>query len=76
MHEIEKKWLKDFFWSIMKVTFNKKIYNMSYGLPILGFRSVRVENWDFLKKESQNFKTSFQFEFLWIPSKTVTSLHI
>ena len=29
-----------------------------------------LENWDFLKKDSQDFKNSFQFGFLWIPSKT------
>ena len=71
MHEIQKLfWPKDFFWSIMKVTFTKNIRNMSQGPPNPGFRSVRVENWDFLKKDSQDFKNSFQFGFLWIPSKT------
>ena len=35
-----------------------------------GFRYLILENWDFLKKDSQNFKNSFQFGFLWIPSKT------
>ena len=53
-----------------KVTFSKNICNMSQGPPNPGFRSVRVENWDFLKKDSQDFKNSFRFGFLWIPSKT------
>ena len=53
VHEIQKKnWPKDFFWSIMKVTFTENIRNMSQGQPNPGFRSVRVENWDFLKKAS------------------------
>ena len=45
VHEIQKFfWLKDFFWSIMKMTFTKKISNMSQGLPNAEFRAVRVEN--------------------------------
>ena len=47
------------------------IYNniakKSQGLPNPWFRSVKVENWDFLKKDSQDFKNSFQFRFPWIP---------
>ena len=71
MHEIQKKfWSKDFFWSIRKVPFTKNISNMCQGPRNPGFRSVRVQNWDFLKKDSQDFKNSFQFGFLWIPSKT------
>ena len=71
VHEIQKLfWPKDFFWSIMKMTFKNNIANMSQGPPNPGFRSVKVENWDFLKKDSQDFKNSFQFGFLWIPSKT------
>ena len=66
MHEIQKF----FFWSIMKMTFTENIPNMSQGPPNPGFRSVKVENWDFLKKDSQDFKNSFQLGFLWIPSKT------
>jgi hypothetical protein len=54
---------KTTFWSIMKLTFNKKKFNMSQGLPNPGFRAVRVENWDFLKKDSQDFKNSFEFGF-------------
>ena len=60
LHEIQIFfWPKDFFWSIMKMTFQKKIPNMSQGPPNPGFMSVRVENWDFLKKDSQDFKKSF-----------------
>ena len=44
--------------------------NMSQGLLNSGSRSVSVENWDLLKKDSQDFKNSFQFGFLWLPSKT------
>ena len=49
------------------MTFTKTI---AKGLPNPGFRSVKVENWDFLKKDLQDFKISFQHGFLWIPSKT------
>ena len=71
VHEIQNIfWLKDFFWSIMKMSFKKNIYNMSQGPPNPGFRSVRVQNWDFFKKDSQDFKNSFQYGFLWIPCKT------
>ena len=60
VHGIQKHFLaKGFFWSIMKMTFQKKIPNMSQGPPNSGFRSVRVENWDFLKKDSKDFKKSF-----------------
>ena len=48
----------------MKMTLIKNIPNMSQGLPNPEFRSVRVENGDFLKKDSQDFKNSFQFGFL------------
>ena len=63
-------WPKDFFWSVMKMTFTKNIPNMSQDPPNPGFRYLNLENWDFLKKDSQDFKNSFQFGFLWIPSKT------
>ena len=52
----------------MMMTFSKNIANMSQDLPNPGFRSVKVENWDFLKKESQTLKNSLQFGFLWIPT--------
>ena len=55
---------KDFFWSVMKMTFTKNIPNMSQGPPNPGFRYLNLENWDFLKKDSQDFKNSFQFGFL------------
>ena len=45
-------WPKHFFWSIMKITFKKNITIMSQGPPNPGFRSVKVENWDFLLKDS------------------------
>ena len=48
----------------MKIEYTKNIANMSKGPPNPGFRSVKVENWDFLKKDSQDFKNSFQFRFL------------
>ena len=47
----------------------KYITNMSQGPPNPGFRSVKVEN-SKLKKDSQDFKNSFQFWFLWIPGKS------
>ena len=60
VHEIQKfVWPKDFFWSIMKMPFTKNISNMSQGPPNPGFRSVKLENWDFLKKDSQDYKNSF-----------------
>ena len=71
MYGIQKKICpKDLFWSVMKMTFTKDIPNMSQGPPNPGFRYLNLENWDFLKKDSQDFKNSFQSEFLWIPSKT------
>ena len=42
MHGIQNCfWPRDFFWSIMKITFTKYIPNLSQGLPNPGFRSVR-----------------------------------
>ena len=71
MYGIQKKFLAErLFWSVMKMTFTKNIPNMSQGPPNPGFRYLNLENWDFLKKDSQDFKNSFQFEFLWNPSKT------
>ena len=37
----------------------KNIANMSQGPPNPGFVSIKVENWYFLKKDSQDFKKSF-----------------
>ena len=69
VHEIQKFfWPKDFFSSLMKMTLTKNIPNMSQGPPNPGCRSVRVENGDFLKKDLQDFKSSFQIGFLWIHS--------
>ena len=59
---------KDFFWSVMKMTFTRNIPNMPQGQPNPWFRSIRVQNWDFLKKDSKDFKNSFQSGFLWIPN--------
>ena len=53
----------------MKMTFTKNSAKMSLGPPNPRFRSVNVENVDFLKKDSHNFKNSFQFRFLEIPRK-------
>ena len=71
MNEIWKKkiWPKYFFWSIMKVLYPENIRNMSQGLPNPGFRSVKIKTEDFIKKDSQYFKYSFQVGFWWIPSK-------
>ena len=58
---------KDFFWSVMKMTFTKNIPNMSQGPPNPGFRYFILENWDFFKKDSQDFKNYFNLsscEFL------------
>ena len=54
----------------MKMSLTKNIPNMSQGPPNPGFRSVRVENLDFLKKDLQDSKNSFQFGSLWVPSKS------
>ena len=48
----------------MKMTFTNNIANMSQGPPNPEFRSVKVENLDFLKNDSQDFKNYFQFGFL------------
>ena len=61
---------KDFFWSVMKMTFTRNIPNMPQGQPNPWFRSIRVQNWDFLKKDSKDLKNSFHFGFLCVPSKT------
>ena len=42
---------------------------MSQGSPNPGFRSVKLQTEDFLKKDSQQFENSLQFGFLWIASK-------
>jgi hypothetical protein len=71
VHEIKKKiWPKYFLWGIMKVPFTKNIHNLYQGPSNPGFRSGKVQTETFLKKDSRNFKNSFQFRFLWIPSKT------
>ena len=71
VHEIQNFFLpKDFFWGIMKVPYTKNIHNFFQGPSNSGFRSVKVQTETFLKKDSRDFKNSFQFRFLWIPSKT------
>ena len=70
VHEIQKFfWPKDFFWGIMKVPFTKNIHNFFQVPSNPGFRSVKVQTETFLKKDSRDFKSSFHFRFLWIPSK-------
>jgi hypothetical protein len=45
VHGIQKNfWLKDFFLSVMKMTFTKNIPNMSQGLPNPGFKYLKLEN--------------------------------
>ena len=71
VHEIQNFFLpKDFFWGIIKVPFTKNIPNFFQGPSNPGFRSVKVQTETFLKKDSRDFKNSFQFMFPWIPSKT------
>ena len=71
VHEIQKlSWPKDFFWSIMKMTLTKNITNISQGLPNPGFRTVKVQNWDYFFNPSQELKNLFCLGFLWIPRKT------
>ena len=60
---------KDFFWGIMKVPFTKNIYNLFQGSPNPGFRSVKVQNGTFFRKDSRDFKNYFYLGFIWIPSK-------
>ena len=70
VHEIQKIFLpKDFFRGIMQVPFTKNIHNFFQGQSNPGFRSVKVQTEFFLKKDSRDSKNSFQFRFLWIPSK-------
>ena len=61
---------KDFFWGIMKEPFTRSIHNFFQPLSNPGFRYVIVQTETFLKKDSRDFKNSFLFRFLWIPSKT------
>ena len=68
--EFKKKLAKRLLFKHYEDKYTKNIFNLFQGSPNPGFRSVRVENWDFLKKDSHDFKNSFQFGFLWIPNKT------
>ena len=43
---------------------------MTQGPPNPGFMKEKVQKGGFLQKDSQDFKNSIQFGFLWIPSKT------
>ena len=71
VHEIHKTFLpKDFFWGIKKVPFTKSIRNFFQGPSNPGFRYVIVQTETFPKKDSRDFKNSFLFRYLWIPSKT------
>ena len=49
---------KDYFWSITQVTV--KQFSVKHVPPNSGFRTVIVENWDFLKKDSQDFLFIFR----------------
>ena len=70
VHEIQNFFCpKDFFWGTMKVPFTKNIHNLFQGPPNPGFRSVKVQNGTFFKKDSRDLKNSFYLGFLWIPSK-------
>ena len=60
----KKFWPKDFFWTIMIAPYPKNIHNMFQGRPKPG--SAKVQSETFLKKDSQHFKNSWQFGFLWI----------
>ena len=60
---------------LQKKGFNKNVF-LNFKSDILpelknpGFRSVKVENRDFLKKDLLDFKNCFQFGFLLILSKS------
>ena len=60
MHEIQNFFLAE---SLLLKCYEDEIYknipNMYQGPSNPGFRSVRVKNWDFLKKDSQDFIDSF-----------------
>ena len=62
-------WPQDFFWGIIKVTFNKIICNLFQGPTNPEFRSVKEQIDTFFKKDSWDLKNSFHLRFLWIPSK-------
>ena len=47
---------KSFLGQKTSFTFSKVTPNMSQGPPNPGFMSVKVENWDFFKKDSQDLK--------------------
>ena len=61
---------KTSFEALWRWPFPKNIPNILQGQLNSGFMSVRVDNWNFLKNDSNDFKNSFQFGFLWLPSKT------
>ena len=65
-------WPKAFFWSNMKMTIRKNIYNMSQGLPNPRFMQEKVQKGDFLKKGSRELKKNSCFRFLWIPRRPGT----
>jgi hypothetical protein len=51
--------------SIVKVPFSKNIHGMTQCLPYPGFRSIKVQNMDFLKKPSVDniFFSSLMFSY-------------
>jgi hypothetical protein len=62
--ELKKKLTERLLLKRYEVEIHKSIPNMSQGPLNPGFRVVRVENGDFLKKDSQDFKKYFQSGFL------------
>ena len=66
-----KSTMKDFFWSIMKMTSTKNIPNMSQGLPNPGFRSARVEILRFSQKGLKRFQ---KFFLILVPVKYLARL--
>ena len=61
-HEIQNFFgQKTSFQALWKCHLQKNIHNFFLGPQNPGFRSVKVQTEDFLKKDSQHFKKSFQF---------------
>ena len=66
MHAIHISRLKDFFWGVRTKALNLSA-NMYQVPPNPGFRSVRVENWDFPKIMTHKIKKYFS---IWVPVNT------
>ena len=65
-------WSKAFFWYIMKMAIRKNIHNMHQGPPNPGFRSVKVQNDTFFKKDSRELFFFSCFRFLLISRRPGT----